>query len=332
VSFRMNRVVLMLFIFGCILMVISGCDEKPVAVVNGGRITEKEFTGKLKDAAGQQVLQQMIDRQIIQDAFVKAGLKLSEEDIAGRIEEIQSRAPSPEVFQEYLTTRGITLEKLREDLELQMKVEMLATKDVQVTDEQLKKFYEQYKQRYDKPLRVKLREILTPGKQQAQQALEALNKEGASFAAVAQQFSVSPATRQYGGQRPATPIDQIFPMELRDVVSGAEEGEILGPLETQQGWYVLQVDERLPAEQATFESAKEQVTKEFKGSKAVPLDKLLKQLRQEAVVKIVAPEFSELASNYTGPQELPEFGEQQSPPVVTPETKQPAPPPAEQGE
>jgi len=332
VSFRMNQVVLILFVFGCISMVISGCEEKSVAVINGGRIAEKEFVSKLKDVAGQQILQQMIDRQIIQDAFAKAGLQLSEEDMASRIQEMQSRAPSPEAFQEYLTSRGITLEALREDLELQMKVEMLATKDVQITDEQLKKFYEQHKQRYDKPLRVKLKEIVTPGKQQAQQAVEALGREGVSFADVAGQFSISPSTREYGGQRPVTPIGQIFPMELREAVSGAEEGKILGPIETEQGWYVLQVDERFPAEQATFESAKEQITEDFKGANAVPGNKLLEQLRQQAVVKIVAPEYSEMSKLYSGPQELPEFGEEQSPPVVTPKTEQPVPPPVEQGE
>jgi len=327
-----KRISLAIFIFGCILIAIAGCGEKPVAMVNGDRITEKEFVDKLKETTGEQVLQQMIDRQIVEDAFQKAGLVLSEEDIAARIQEMQSRFPSPAAFEEYLAARGVTIEDLREDLELQLKVIMLATKDVVVTEEQLKQFYEENKDRYDKPLRVKISEIVTPGKPQAQQALEALNKEGASFAAVAQQFSVSPATRKYGGQRPVTPIDQLFPMELREAVSGAEEGEILGPIETQQGWYVLQIDKRLPAEKATLESARKQVTEEFKGSKAVPFDRLLKQLRQEAVVKIVAPEYSELASNYTGPQELPEFGEERPPQVVTPKAEQPASPPAEQGE
>jgi len=326
-----KQIGLAIFIFGCILMVVSGCGEKPVAVVNGQRIPEKEFVNKLKHVAGQQMLQQMIDRKIIGDAFEKAGLVLSEEDIAASIQEMQSRAPSPEAFQEYLTARGVTMEDLREDLQLQMKLQMLATKDVQVTEQQLKKFYEEHKDRYNKPLRVKMSEIVTPGKQQAEQALAALKEEGVSFADVARQFSVSPATSKYGGQRPVTPIDQIFPMELREAVREAKAGELIGPIETQQGWYVLQIDERLPAEQATFESAKEQVTKEFKGSRAVPVSKLVQQLRQQAVVKIVTPEYSEMSKLYTGPQELPEFGEKQSPPVVTPETEQSAPPPAEQG-
>ncbi len=327
-----KQISLAIFIFGCILIVIAGCGEKPAAVVNGDRITEKEFVGKLKEATGKQILQQMIDRQIVEDAFQKAGLKLSEQDIAARIQEMQSRAPTPAAFEEYLAARGVTIEDLREDLELQMKVMMLATKDVVVTEEQLKQFYEEHKDRYDKPLRVKMSEIVTPGKPQAQQALEALNKEGASFAAVARQLSVSPATREYGGQLPLAAIGDIFPLELREAVSGAEEGEILGPIETQGGWYVLQIEQRLPAETATLESAKKQVTEEFKGSRAVPLDRLLRQLRQEAVVKIVVPEYSELASDYAGPQELPEFGEERPPPVVTPKTEQPAPPPAGQGE
>lgn len=327
-----KQIGLAIFVFGCILIAIAGCSEKPVAVVNGDRITEKEFVSKLKEITGKQTLQQMIDRQIVADAFQKAGLVLSEEDIAASIQEMQSRFPSPAAFDEYLTARGVTLDDLHEDLELQMKVMMLATKDVIPTEEQLEKFYKEHEERYNKPLRMKLREIVTPGKQQAEQALAALGKEGASFAAVAEQFSVSPATRQFGGQRPVTPIDQLFPMELREVVSGAQEGELIGPIETQQGWYVLQIDQRLPAETATFESAKEQVTEEFKGSRAVPLDSLLRQLRQEAVVKIVAPEYSELDSDYAGPQQLPQFGEERLPPVVTPETAQPTPPPADQGE
>ncbi len=332
VSFPIRQIALAIFIFGCILIIIVGCEEKPVAVINGDRITETEFVGKLKKRAGKHVLQEMIDRQIIQDAFAKAGLQLSEEDIAGRIQEVQSSAPSPQAFQDYLAARGVTLEDLREDLELQMKVVMLATKDVVVTEEQLEQFYEDNKPRYDKPLRVKMSEILTPGKQQAEQALEALKQEGVSFADVAAQFSVSPATREYGGQRPVTPIAQLFPMELREPVSGAQEGELIGPIETQQGWYVLQIEQRLPAETATLESAREQVTKEFKRSREVPPDELLRQLRQEAVVKIVAPEFSEMSELYAGPQELPEFGGEQSPPIIPPETQPPAPPPAEQGE
>jgi len=332
VGLRTKRIGLAIFIFACIMVVVlAGCGEKPVAVVNGHRITEKEFVGKLKEAAGRQILQQMIDRQIIEDAFQKAGLKLSEEDIAASIQEMQSRAPSPAAFEEYLAARGVTLEDLRNDLELQMKVELLATKDVAVTEQQLKEFYKEHKDRYDKPLRVKMSEIVTPGKQQAEQALEALKKGNVSFADVAQQFSISPATRQYGGQRPVTPIDQIFPMELRQAVYSAKEGELLGPIETQQGWYVLQIDQRLPAQTATFESAKDQVTKDFKRSKAVSIDKLLKQLRQEAVVKVVAPEYSKLADLYAGPKQLPEFGEEQSPAVVSPKPQKSAPPPAEQG-
>ncbi len=332
VSLSMKQIGLAIFILGCILIVITGCGEKPAAVVNGDRITEEEFVGKLKEAFGEQVLLAMIDRQIIEAAFEKAGLVLSEQDIAASIQEIQDRAPSPAAFEEYLAASGVTIEDLREDLALQMKIIMLATKDVVPTEEQLEQFYQENKARYDKPLRVKMSEILTPGKLQAEQALGALNKEGASFAAVAGQFSVSPGTRQYGGQRLITPIDQLFPMELREAVSGAEEGELLGPIETPGGWYVLQIEQRLPAETATLESAREQVTKEFKGSRAVPFDMLRQQLRQEAVVKIVDPEYSELARNYAGPQELPEFGGEQSPPVITPETAQPAPPPADQGE
>ena len=73
-SLRIRQSALILFVFASILAILAGCGEKPVVVVNGDRITENEFVGKLKETTGEQILQQMIDRQIIDDAFEKAGL------------------------------------------------------------------------------------------------------------------------------------------------------------------------------------------------------------------------------------------------------------------
>ncbi len=313
---------LLFFVFVGALLAGLGCQEKPVAIVNGDRITEKEFIARMKEVTGEQVLQDMIDRKVIEDAFVTAGLQLSAEEVAVEIQKMQSRFPSPEAFNDSLVSQGTSLSKLQDNIGFGLKLEKLAFKDVQVTEEKLKAFYEQNKARYDKPLRVKIKEIVAIGKGPAEEAMAALRKEGASFAAVAHQYSISPTSRDYGGQLPEMPVSQLQPMALRGPAATAKVGEIAGPIETEQGWYVIQIDDRKAAVKSTLESAREEVTGDFKRSEAPRFSELLKQLRQQAVVKIVDPEYQEMNKAYIGAQELPDFGDETSKPKAT---AQPAP-------
>lgn len=318
---------LLFFVFVATLLVGVGCQEKPVAIVNGDRIAEREFIARMKETAGEQVLQEMIDRKVIEDAFVNAGLQLSAEEVVVELQKIQNQFPSPEAFSNALVARGISLAELQDSIEYGLKRLKLATKDVQVTEEKLAAFYEQNRSRYDKPLRVKIKEIVAMGKQPAEEAVAALRKEGASFAAVANQYSVS-VSRESGGQLPEMPISQVHPLELREPAATAEVGSIVGPIQTERGWYVIQIDDRKAAEKSTLESVREEVTREFEGSQAPKWEKLLEQLRQQAVVKIVDPEYQEMNKVYMGPQELPDFGDEARKPEapVQPST------PAEQSE
>lgn len=316
---------LVFFVLAGVLLMLAGCADKPVAVVNGHRITEKQFVGKMEELAGKQVLQEMVDRQIVEDAFTKAGLKVTPEDAAKQIQEMQGQFPTPEAFTEYLKSRGTTLEELQKNVEFSLKVEMVATKDVKPTEAQLQEFFNTNGKRYNKPLRVTIKEIVVPGKKVADQVLAALGQQGASFTAVANQFSISPVTRQSGGQRPETPVDQLFPLELRVPAQTAKLGQVVGPIETDQGWYVIQVDSRKAPEAATFAQVRDQVAKDYGRANMVPVDQLLKKLRQEALVKIVAPQYSEMNNLYVGAQELPKFGEEQKPAQPG---AQPIPPPS----
>ena len=296
-------------------VVLSGCGEKPVAVVNGNRITEAEFIRRLKKPAGEQVLRTMIDRQLIEQEFEKLGLQVPPEEVAERLAELQAQFPTPEAVQQFLESQGMTLEEVQEELLFNAKLEMLVPKDVQVTEEGLKDFYKEYEERYQKPLRVTIREIVVSTKEEAENVLKEVEKPDADFAALATQYSLSVATRQYGGKRPETPIQQLYPQELRAAAGEVKVGGISEPIEADQQWYIIKVEERKAAEKADFEKVRPQVVREYKRGMAVPLDELLRRLREAASVSIVAPDLQELNELYQVPAELPPFGpEEQKPP------------------
>jgi len=52
-----------------------------MAIVNGQKITRAEFVDRLEKAQGKQVLSDLILRALIEDAFTKSGLTLTDEEI-----------------------------------------------------------------------------------------------------------------------------------------------------------------------------------------------------------------------------------------------------------
>ncbi len=318
---KLNKKISYMVVIGMILaVVVGGCGQKPVGVVNGERISEAEFMARLKKAAGEQILRTMVDRELVEQEFAASGLQVAEGETSKRLAELQGRFPTPEAFAEFLDSRGTTVEELEEELEFNMKLEMLASKDVAVSEKGIREFYEQYSDRYDKPLRVVIREIVLSSKEEAEKVAKEAKGAEADFAALATQYSLSPGTRQYGGKRPETPIGQLYPEELRWAAQDVKVGEVSEPINADEQWYVIKVEERKAAEKGTFEKVKEQVTEDYKRAQAEPVDQLVNRLRQKAVVSIVAPEFQGLNELYQAPEDIPAFGPEEESPTESENT------------
>jgi len=297
-----------LLVWVILAVAVGGCGEKPIAVVNGERINESEFISKLKKTQGKRLLQAMIDRALVNQEFEKLGLSVPAQEIEERIAELEGRFPTPEAFQEFLSSQRMTLKELRDELLFGAKLELLATRDVKVTEEGLKDFFSQYHQRYDKPLRVTIREIVVSSKADAEKVLKELKKPDVDFGAMAKQYSVSPATRAQGGKRPETPVSMLYPRELQGPSQNLEVGEISAPIAADQQWYIIKVEERKAAEKATLEKVKEDVTRDYKRSQGEPVDQLVTRLREKAVVSVVDPDLQELNELYQAEAKLPTFG------------------------
>ena len=67
-------------------------------------------------------------------------------------------------------------------------------------------------------------------------------KKGASFAAVARQFSQAP-TAARGGDLGWVQADDLAP-ELRSTVEGLEQGQVTGPIQSEGGYYIVLLRDR----------------------------------------------------------------------------------------
>lgn len=96
--------------------------------------------------------QMTLDHMVVGDALekeVKAmGISPSKEELDKAVAEIADQFPTKEAFQQYLSDSGVSLEKLKKQLEVQLSEQMLlseASASATVTDEELQELYDSVK-------------------------------------------------------------------------------------------------------------------------------------------------------------------------------------------
>jgi len=307
-----------------IVAIMAGCGNSPVAVVSGVKITEAEFTDRLMEAAGRDVLRDMIDRELLRQAAAQAGIEVTDEELNAEIEKAKQEIGGEELFQQWLAGRELTEERWREHVRFALLTRELALKDVKYTDEDLKQFFEENKDRFGHPATVSISEIVVASKQDADEVMAELKKEGASFGDIARRYSLSP-TREAGGERPEMPIEQIPVPAIRESAQSLPIGDVSKPMEAEGQWYIMKVRDRKAARQASFTEDREVIEQQYQLQNARPLQEILKEQIAQANVRVVDPRLQELNEVYTPvPSEMPQFGTGEGPPGALPGAEAPA--------
>jgi peptidyl-prolyl cis-trans isomerase C len=127
--------------------------------------------------------------------------------------------------------------------------------DTEVTDEELKQAYEQFKEQA-KRTEYKARHILVDSKDKADEMIKQVaKKKGKNFEELAKENSLGPTAEKGGelGWFDATQMVQPF----ADAVAKLKPGEwTKEPVQTQFGWHVILLEETRDAEPPSFEDAK----------------------------------------------------------------------------
>jgi peptidyl-prolyl cis-trans isomerase C len=87
---------------------------------------------------------------------------------------------------------------------------------------------------------VTLRAIIVQTQEEAQAALDRV-KGGEDMGTVAQEVSADLTSKQEDGLLPATPRD-LFPEAVETAIADQDEGALLGPVEVNNGWWVVRVE------------------------------------------------------------------------------------------
>ncbi|MRR57222.1 MAG: peptidylprolyl isomerase [Deltaproteobacteria bacterium] len=246
-------------------------EGKTLAEVNGNIITTADFKQEadrlppylkpmVQSPEGKkELLDSMIVREIILEQAKKDGVDKSKE-VADRLEDLRKRL----IVETYL----------------KKKVEQ----EAKVSEEDMKKFYDENKEKFKGGEQVKASHILVKTEQEAQDVLAQL-KKGASFEDMAKKYSKD-STAAKGGDLGWFPRGAMVP-EFDKAAFSLKDGEMSGIVKTNFGFHIIKVTGKRPAGIRSYDEVKEQIKASLLPNKQQEIfQKMKEDLKKSAKVSI----------------------------------------------
>lgn len=253
-------------IFGVLtlMLVTTGCsslvDGKWAAKVNEEAILVKDYDARVAEAKiiyeqqgldfdtdqGKQVLSQiktmlldrMIEGKLIAQELRENSLNPEESKVIEQEEIIKKNIGDEKKFQDTLKQQGMTEPELRSFLTVYENI----TGDIELSEADVKAFYDKNIGMYSQPESVKARHILVETEDEANAIIAEL-KAGSNFEQLAKEKSTEPGAENSGGDLGTFPRGQMIP-EFETAAFSQKVGTYsTTPVKTKFGYHVILVEE-----------------------------------------------------------------------------------------
>lgn len=210
----------------------------------------------------QQVMQFLIQAEWLEQEADKQGVKVTDAAVQKQFQDQKKQSfPKEADYRKFLQGSGMTEQDLLFRVRLNMLTNELRQKIVKgkdtVTDAQISDYYNKNKSRFAQPERRDLLIVLTKTKAKADQAKSEL-EHGASWKSVAKKYSIDQASKSQGGKLPGV-VKGTQEKTFNEAIFSAKKGQLEGPVKTQFGYYVFEVQKITPANQQTLGESKDTI-------------------------------------------------------------------------
>jgi parvulin-like peptidyl-prolyl isomerase len=218
--------------------------------------------------------------------------------------QVQSRISDTDKFGDWIRQQyGVSLEEYKQRTKDSLMAQRVVSEEVGaqifISEDAMKKYYEDHKAEYVREEQVFLSQILlsTDGKSEEQMASALVKakdivkraRAGEKFGDLAAANSDDSETAKNGGYLGSPLKREDLRPEVADVVFVHDRGYVTDPikLESPSGYLILKVEERYAAGQATFEEVRDDVQQAMAAPQMQPKVRVfLTKLRREAYLEI----------------------------------------------
>jgi peptidyl-prolyl cis-trans isomerase C len=217
----------------------------------------------------QQVLDRLIQMQLLVNHATEADKKIGTNTTDARMADIKTRAGSEEALNRQLKSVGTTEAELRGKMIQEATAQAVLERELklQVSDEEIKKYYDDNPAKFEQPEMVRASHILfstrepATGKELPDNAKTAKHKQaedvlkraraGEDFAKLAKEYSEDPGSKDKGGEY-EFPRGQMVP-EFEAAAFSLNTNQISDIVTTQFGYHIIKLSEKIPAKKVELD-------------------------------------------------------------------------------
>lgn len=273
------------------------------------------------------IVNELVIKALLDEEVKKRNIKVTKEDLDEAIKVVVDKVGSKEQLDKILKHNGISAADFKKDLKDQVKMKKLAESlgAAEVSDADVKEYYNKNIDKFKYPDKVRASHILIAvnpeeltevvkadnankglsdteikskvGEQimakeaKAKEILAQVKKDPSTFAKVAKEVSEDPASAEKGGDLGFFAKKEMVP-EFANAAFGAKPNTIIGPVQSQYGYHIILVTDRMAAGQEPFEKVKNNIKEFLVNEKQLDkIDNLVESLKKNAKIEYVNKDY-----------------------------------------
>ncbi len=300
-------------------------ENSPFAKMGMGDI-KKDKDGILYLMSERAVITQLIIQKLLEQEAKTRGIKVSNKDVDEAINKVIDKVGGKENLSNLLKQNNVSINQFKSDIKTQVKMKKLAqtSKNVKVSDKEVKDFYNKNidKFKHDEQVRAYHILLLTDPMQLAQEIAgdnkkelsesemnkkignkvkekealankiaKELKADVSKFNEYAKKYSQDTTTAQKGGDLGYFESKVMVP-EFSKAAFGAKPNTVVGPIKTQFGYHVILVTDRRPAGVESFDKIKNNLKESLTNEKEIKaIDDILNASKKKANIEYVDKQY-----------------------------------------
>lgn len=245
-----------LLIAGIALVGCSSSNSEVVAKVNDEVITKDDLYEILVANSGAQTLESLISETVIKQEAKKEGIEVSDEEIKADLDIMIDSYGGEDSFNEALAYYGYKRDDIVKNITINMLVKKLMEPGIDITDEDIKAYFEENKDSLGTEEEVSAKHILVEEKDLADEIYEKLQK-GEDFEELAKEYSID-GSASSGGDLGFFGRGKMV-SEFEEAAFNLAVGEISKPVESEFGFHIIMLVDRVEGTEAKLEELSEEI-------------------------------------------------------------------------
>ncbi|MCM3217591.1 peptidylprolyl isomerase [Niallia taxi] len=240
-----------------VVAVILVQKSNTVASVDGEKITQNDLDEALNKQYGTSILQTLIANKVVDLEAEKEKIKVTDKEKKAELDDLIESSGGEDAFNAALEANGASKADIEEELLRYLKIKKLLEPRIEITDDQIKSYFNENKASFDTPEQVEASHILVADEKTAKEVKKKLD-DGEDFADLAKEYSTDTATKDNGGELGYFSSGQMVE-EFEKAAFSMDVDEISDPVKTDNGWHIIKVTGHKDAVEAKLDDHKDEI-------------------------------------------------------------------------